>query len=250
MIRKNLLKKLGVLAVIGMLTAAPIMAVNAAAGDRTASGNSTVASGNNTQEPSKDDSKDQDESKDQDDSDDQGNTGSVAQTDDDAEEPTENFTVFTATGDPVPTTVTGSYTVTCVPGVAFTTPKAELPSDLTVTVTNSARGPMAAQCIDNGLAMLTASGVDAQKGPEIDLTAKLGDINTSDISKKLTVSFGIPNDFRQAGYDYALILVQPGGRVSILADKKTNPSCITVDTSGFGVYVLVKAPAGSFDSYR
>lgn len=265
MVRKNLFKKLGVLAVIGMLTAAPILGVNAAASGSTATGNNTVASGNNTQasgnntqEPSKDDQ--EDDNKGQDSSDDQGNTGnndstggstsSAAQADDDAEEATENFTVFTATGDPVPSTVAGSYTVTSVPGVAFTTPKAELPSDLTVEVANSTRGPLAAQCVENGVAMLTASGIDVTKGPEIDILAKLGDINTSDISQKLTVSIGLPKDFMQNGYDYALILVRPGGRVSVLVDKKTNPSCITVETSGFGVYALVKAPAGSFDSYK
>lgn len=259
MVRKNLFKKLGVLAVIGMLTAAPILGVNAAASGSTATGNNTVASGNNTQEPSKDDQND--DNKGQDSSDDQGNSGnsgnttggstsSAAQADDDAEEATENFTVFTATGDPVPSTVAGSYTVTSVPGVAFTTPKAELPSDLTVEVANSTRGPLAAQCVENGVAMLTASGIDVTKGPEIDILAKLGDINTSDISQKLTVSIGLPKDFMQNGYDYALILVRPGGRVSVLVDKKTNPSCITVETSGFGVYALVKAPAGSFDSYK
>lgn len=256
MVRKNLFKKLGVLAVIGMLTAAPILGVNAAASGSTATGNNTVASGNNTQEPSKDDQND--DNKGQDSSDDQGNSGnsgnttggSTSSADDDAEEATENFTVFTETGDPVPSTVAGSYKVTSVPGVAFTTPKAELPSDLTVEVANSTRGPLAAQCVENGVAMLTASGIDVTKGPEIDILAKLGDINTSDISQKLTVSIGLPKDFMQSGYDYALILVRPGGRVSVLVDKKTNPSCITVDTSGFGVYALVKAPAGSFDSYK
>lgn len=274
MVRKNVLGKIGVFAMAVMLAAAPVTTAGAAASGATgnntvasgATGNNTVApgatgnntvtpgnttggstaasgaTGNNTVTP--------------------GNTtggstvntgaaaseaaGSVGS----ASEEADNYVVTTAAGTSLVSTVPGVYAVSCVPGVAVTTPKSQLPGNLTVEVRDSARGPRAAQSIEDGIAVLAASGVNAVKGPEVDVLAYVEGAKTIDLTGRITVAFGIPSDFKQAGYDYAVLLIQEGGRVSILPDSKADSACITVSTPGAGVYVLVKAPTGSFDAFR
>lgn len=269
MIKKNVLKKIGVFAMTVMLAAAPVMAVGAANATALVSGSGTGtdidtgsedpvvtpdptdptvtpapivtpdptptvkpgATGNNSVDRPTD-------------------SGSQESDDSDDSEAEDNYVVTTAGGTTLVSTVPGVYAVSCVPGVAFTTPKNQLPGDLTVEVRNSARGDKAAQSINDGLAILAANGVNAVKGPEIDITAYIKSERTIDLDRKITVAFGIPSDFKQAGYDYAVMLIQEGGRVSILPDTKADSACITINTSGTGVYVLVKAPAGSFDKFR
>lgn len=273
MVRKNVLGKIGVFAMAVMLAAAPVTTAGAAnsgaTGNNTvasgATGNNTVApgaTGNNTVTPDNTAGDNTENPGDTTGGSTQtpgngGNTvnsGTTAnETADDeggASEEADNYVVTTAAGTSLVSTVPGIYAVSSVPGVAVTTPRNQLPGDLTVEVRNSSRGAKAAQSIEDGLAVLAASGVNAVKGPEVDVLAYVEGAKTVDLAGRITVAFGIPDDFKQAGYDYAVLLIQEGGRVSILPDTKADSACITVSTPGAGVYVLVKASAGSFDAFR
>lgn len=269
MIRKNVFKKVGVFAMTVMLAATPLMAVNAAEGTQlfSSSKGSSLESELETpvQTPDQPETPEKPATPEEPAATEKPATpekpaatekpaadsgASVSSDSSSSEKDDDNYVVATSAGSKLVSTVKGSYIVSCVPGVAFTTPKSQLPADLSVLVCNSARGDKAATSINDGLAILAANGVSAVKGPEVDINAYIKGAKTIDFGGTVTVAFGIPADFKQAGYDYAVILVQEGGRVSILPDTKADPACITVNTSGAGVYVLVKAPAGSFDKFR
>ncbi len=165
--------------------------------------------------------------------------------------PVENKVVATDSGLVLNSTVPGVYTATVVDGVAVTTAKAGIPAGLSLTVSNSTRGSMAEKSINDGMAILAANGIAAVHGPEVDIMSYIQGAKATDINATLTIVMGVPASFRQAGYEYAVLLIQEGGRVSILPDvEAADPSIVAVETQGFGVYVLVKAPAGSFDSFR
>lgn len=238
MVQKSVLKKLGVFAMAVMLASAPIIAVNAASGSQmeratngtTESNDPVVTPAPKPVVPAP--------------------APNVEEDNDEEDESAPSYFVTNASGQRLVSTAIGVYNVTCVPGVAITTPAKELPGGMTVKVTNSQRGHMAAQSIQDGLAILAQSGVSATKGPEIDITAYIDSARKTDIDKKVAISIGIPSDFKQDGYDYAVILVQAGGRVSILPNISADPAYITVSTSGTGVYVIVKAPAGSFNLFQ
>lgn len=260
MIRKNVLKKVGVFAMTVMLAATPLMAVNAAGGTQLSSSSkgssleseleTPVQTPDQPETPEKPEKPETPEKPAEPEKPAVDSGASASSDSSSSEQDNDNYVVVTSAGSKLVSTAKGSYIVSCVPGVAFTTPKGQLPEDLSVLVCNSARGDKAAASINDGLAILAANGVSAVKGPEVDINAYIKGAKTIDLGGTVTVAFGIPADFKQAGYDYAVILVQEGGRVSILPDTKADPACITVNTSGAGVYVLVKAPAGSFDKFR
>lgn len=242
MVQKSALRKIGVFAMTVMLAASPIMAVNAESANQMTK--ATAGTGDTTSDPAGSET-----------------PKPVTPTpkpvvpapavDDDAEdENTASFVVTTTAGQVLVSTVPGVYNVSCVPGLAITTPAKELPSGMTVEVNNSTRGEKAAQSIQDGLAILKSNGVNAAKGPEIDIAAYINGTNKTDLDQKFAISIGIPSGFKEAGYDYAVMLIQIGGRVSILPNTSADPAYITVSTSGLGVYVLVKAPAGSFQMFQ
>lgn len=241
MVQKSVLKKIGIFMLTAVLAAAPIMAVNAESAGQMAraaggTGDTTSDPGPNTQDPRPTTS---------------GNSTSKPVAAPAAPSVSATaYVVTNAAGQKLVSTVPGVYSATCVPGVAITTPASELPKGMTVEVRNSARGPMAAQSIQDGLTILAQSGVSAVKGPELDVSAYIQGANKSDLDGKVTMCIGIPAEFKQAGYDYAVMLVQVGGRVSILPNTLSDPELIAVNTKGFGVYVLVKAPAGSFKMFQ
>lgn len=244
MVQKSALRKIGVFAMTVMLAASPIMAVNAESANQMAK--AAAGTGDTTSDPAGSET-----------------PAPVVPTpkpvvsapdvdeDDDAEdENAASYVVTAAAGQVLVSTVPGVYNVSCVPGVAITTPAKELPSGMTVEVNNSTRGEKAAQSIQDGLAILKSSGVSATKGPEIDIAAYINSTNKTDLDQKFAISIGIPSAFKEAGYDYAVMLIQVGGRVSILPNTSADPAYITVNTSGLGVYVIVKAPAGSFKMFQ
>ena len=238
MVKKSALRKIGVFAVAVMLAVSPIIAVNASASQmesRTGGTDTSDPTAEPTAEPTAAPTA-------------VPTAAPVVDEDDDDQE--ENYVVTTASGKELVSTIPGVYNVGCVPGVAITTPAKELPSGMTVEVTNSARGSQAAKSIQDGLAILANNGVNATKGPEIDFAAYINGASQTEIDKKFAVSIGIPSDFKQAGYDYAVMLIQTGGRVSILPNTSADSAYITINTNGFGVYVLVKAPAGSFKVFQ
>ena len=177
-----------------------------------------------------------------------------------AEKPAEapavnNSAVTTASGQVLNSSVAGVYTVTAVDGLAVVTPAADCTSAfgsdaVEMLAQNSDHGPKAEASLQHGMAQLESDGVAATKGPVVDLLAYVAGGKVNDIAAPITVSMGVPADFQTAGYDYAVIRVQEGGRVSVLTDSNPDPAILTFATDGFGVFSMLKAPSGSFDKYK
>ena len=280
MVSKKVLKKIGVFAMTAILAAAPALAVSANPGgislQAVGDGAGDVETGDNNEPGTPGDVETGDNNE-------PGTPGDVetgdnnkpgtpvipstpsspaspsASTSSSASSVHVNYNVVTnSLGNKQVSTVNGFYFVTVASGVAVVTPYADVltafgagaGSDVKVVAVDSEHGPAAGVSINDGLARLAADKVAAVKGPEVDINAYLNGQQVIDINSPITIAIGIPASFRQAGYDYAVIRVQEGGRVSILTDKDQDPDTITINTSGFGVYVLVKAPAGSFNKYN
>ncbi|MCM1175359.1 MAG: hypothetical protein NC341_09945 [Blautia sp.] len=150
----------------------------------------------------------------------------------------------------VTTSVKGVYLATSVNGAAVTTSVANIASsyNLGTGETPCARvynmdvkkSPLAAAAIDNA-----AEALGATVGPYINV--ELGFVKGGKFGllpsdgAQITMSFGIPKSFIQAGKTYAVICVRPGGAVTILPNISTNPNVITfATTGGQGAYAIIK----------
>lgn len=241
MVSKKVLKNIGVFAMAVMLAAAPVLAVSANASQQMQQGR--IA----TEDPGTVDPV--------------VSSSSVGQT---VKTTVNTLTlrknpIYSAAGDKLVSSVDGAFIAKSVDGVIVATLKADVlaafgagaDATVTVDVMESTHGPAAERSINDGLAILAANQVEAVKGPVLDINAYLNGKKVTDIDTPINIMVGIPESFRQAGYEYAVILVQEGGRVSILTDEASfDTTLISVNTTGFGVFTIVKAPAGSFDSYK
>ena len=237
MVSKKVLKNIGVFAMAVMLAAAPVLAVSA-------NGSVQMRAGDGS-----------------DTTDTTPGSSAVSQT----VKTTVNTAtlrknpIYSAAGDKLVSSVDGAFVAKSVDGVIVATLKADVlaafgagaDATVTVDVTETNHGPAAERSINDGLAILAANQVEAVKGPVLDINAYLNGQKVIDINTPINIMVGIPESFRQAGYEYAVILVQEGGRVSILTDEASfDTTLISFNTTGFGVFAIVKAPAGSFDSYK
>lgn len=246
MVSKKVLKNIGVFAMAVMLAAAPVLAVSANGSKllRAGGGTDTTDTTTDTKTPAA------------------TSSSPVSQT---AKTTTTNTAtlrknpVFSAAGDKLVSSVDGAYEAKSVNGVIVATIKADVlaafgagaDATIVVDVLESNHGPAAERSINDGLAILAANQVEAVKGPVLDINAYLNGQKVIDINTPVNIVVGIPESFRQAGYEYAVILVQEGGRVSILTDVASfDTTLISFNTTGFGVFAIVKAPAGSFDRYK
>lgn len=188
-------------------------------------------------------------------------TAAPTETPEDSSEGSQEYVadvVTMAGGTVLRTTVPGTYRATVVEGVAVTTPLSAVNAafgagrgDCVEMVCLDTRcGEQARASINDGLTMLEANGIQAQSGAVLDMMAYLNGRKVVDINNPITITIGIPASFRQAGYEYAVIRVQEGGRVSILPNRSEDPSVLSVESDGFGVFAIIKAPAGSFDIFR
>lgn len=150
----------------------------------------------------------------------------------------------------VTTSVRGVYLATSVNGVAITTSVANIASsyNLGAGETPYARvynmdvkkSPLAAAAIN-----AAAEALGATVGPYINV--ELGFVKGGKFGllpadgAPITMSFGIPKSFVQAGATYAVICVRPGGAVTVLPNTSTNPNVITFSTTGGqGAYAIIK----------
>lgn len=150
----------------------------------------------------------------------------------------------------VKTTVKGVYIATSVNGSAITTALSTITSSygLTAGETPSARiynldvkkSPLAAAALDS-----VAQSVGAVVGPYVNV--EIGKLAGGKFSllpsdgAEITVSFGIPSSFAQAGKTFAVACVRPGGAVSILEDTDSNPNTVTFNTTGGqGAYAIIR----------
>lgn len=150
----------------------------------------------------------------------------------------------------VTTSVKGVYLATSVNGVAITTSVANIASsyNLGAGETPYARvynmdvkkSPLAAAAINSA-----AEALGATVGPYINV--ELGFVKGGKFGllpadgAPITMSFGIPKSFVQAGATYAVICVRPGGAVTVLPNTSTNPNVVTFSTTGGqGAYAIIK----------
>lgn len=247
MVSKKVLKNIGVFAMAVMLAAAPVLAVSANGSSfmRTAPGTDPT-----TTDPTTDPKPVVTPS---------SPVSTTAKTTVTNTATLRKNPVISAAGDKLVSSVDGVYDAKSVKGVIVATLKADVlaafgaGADATVVVDvhESNHGPAAERSINDGLAILAANQVQAVKGPVLDIDAYLNGKKVTDINAPVNLVVGIPESFRQAGYEYAVILVQEGGRVSILTDLASfDNTLVSFNTTGFGVFAIVKAPAGSFDSYK
>lgn len=160
-------------------------------------------------------------------------------------------------GTVINTTVPGHYFVTILSGFASRTPLAEINAAFALgageravlKVYNSSCGPLAQDCVNNAAASLGAT-----VGPMLDVFGGKegnGGIQLiAEANSPITYTVGLNEGFKQAGYDYAVIIVQDGGKVTIVPDTDKDSNTVTFATKGFGVMAMVKAPAGTFNAYR
>lgn len=249
MVRK-VLKNMGVITMAALLLASPVLAVRAAGTE----GGSTVSSGNSESDDTSSSTVTNTTT----------SSSTVAATESvSTPAPVETprvvrNVVIVGDGNELVSTVEGTYSANVVSGVAVTTPLADVTTafgasesdSVEMAVVNTAHGPAAEASINDGLARLAADKVAAVKGPAIDIEGYLNGQWMVDLSAPVSITVGIPESFREDGYDYAVLRIQEGGKVSILLDKGSDPSVISFDTDGFGVFVVVKAPAGSFNKYK
>lgn len=247
MVTKKILRNIGVFALTAMLAVSPVVAVNANPGAmvRNSAVDTTTTT---TDEPSQDVITPCTPSA-------PATSTAPAVT---TVAPAVKDDVTLADGSVVSSTVPGRYIANVVDGVAITTPAvsfgaalgAASGSEVYVSVCDTACGPMAQQSVKDGMAGLATAGVNAINGPVIDIYAYVNNASVIDANAPVELKIGVPASFKQEGYDVAIICVQYGGRVSVLVDKDADPNTITCDTKGFGVFAMVKAPAGSFDRYK
>lgn len=243
MVSKKVLKNIGVFAMTAMLVASPAFAVSANASGPVARVNVHNVHSTSTPASTSESSSESGESA--------SSSSSVGVS-------LASKAVVTSSGVKLVSTVNGVYHAKSVDGAAVITPAADVLAAfgasnigaVKMDVVDSVHGPAATVSINYGLAVLTADNVSAVKGPELDMNAFLNGKKVVDINQPISIAVGVPASFRTAGCDYAVMLIQEGGRVSILPNLSTDPNVISVNSKGFGVYVLVKAPAGSFDKYR
>lgn len=237
MVSKEVFKRIGVFAVAAMVAVSPVLAVNATGN----AGIQLLAADGVTSDTS--------------DPQPQPSQTSPAQS---SSQSYRANVVTTAEGTKLVSTVPGECYVLAVDGVAVRTPRTEVKEafgaaagdSVSMNFVDTKCGKLARQSIADGVALLAANKIQVEEGPVVDVNAFLNDKKVTDIDTPITISLGIPASFREEGCEYAVILVQEGGSVSILTNQSEDPSVLTVETKGFGVYAIVKAPAGSFDIYK
>lgn len=244
MVSKKVLGKIGVFAVAALVSASPVLAVNANGGIMQLGASRAGTSDPVTSDPVVPDRPEQPET--------------PAESDDSGQPVFCNDAVTTASGERLVSTVPGNYAVSDVDGVAVVMPLSAVkaafgaqPGEyVSMDVRNSMHGELAAQSIKDGIEILAANHVEAVKGPVVDISGYLNGSSVVDLGSPITITVGIPSSFREEGFEYAIIRVQPGGKVSVLTNQSEDPATLVVETDGFGVFALIKAPAGSFDSFK
>lgn len=90
-----------------------------------------------------------------------------------------------------------------------------------------------------------AKSMNAVVGPTINI--ELGKMAAGKYSllpadgTPIEIKLGIPKSFAQPDKTFAMVCVRPGGMVTILQDKDTNPDTVTFDTTGGqGAYAIIK----------
>lgn len=90
----------------------------------------------------------------------------------------------------------------------------------------------------------------AERGAIVQIKGYVDERNASvtKLRKAITISFDMKETFRDSSCDYAVIRINDK-KMTILPDTDDDNYLITVETDELGEFVLIKAPAGSFDAF-
>ncbi len=117
-------------------------------------------------------------------------------------------------------------------------------------VSNAEMGPVAKSTLNHAAASLGAAEV---KTVNMRLEEYVTDGGWTKAIKetpaRIRVCIGLPAGSDPAK-DYAVISLKEEGGYEVLGDLDPNPATITVDTDCFSTYMIVAAPAGTFNQYR
>lgn len=117
-------------------------------------------------------------------------------------------------------------------------------------VSEATRGPVAKSVLDYAAALLGAVEVKT-----IDMKLEKYDEKSGwtqpvkGTADRLRVCIALPVGSDPAK-DYAVISLKEEGAYEVLGDLDPNPATITVDTDYFDAYMIIAAPAGTFNHYR
>lgn len=118
-----------------------------------------------------------------------------------------------------------------------------------LNVTESACGPVAKRTLNSKAAALGASEV---KTLDMDLEEYIKTGWTQDVTEttgRIRVCFELPKGSDPSG-DYAVLSLKADGVVEVLGDLDPDPATLTVDSDYFDTFMIVSAPAGTFNNYR
>lgn len=166
-------------------------------------------------------------------------------------------------GTKVQSTIAGQYRASSVAGAVVVTPLAEVNTAVGVVngekayakIGDSLCGADSKASMEGMVAILNNSTPGVIAGPMLDIwmgkTSMAGVYtNVTKTLQPVKFTIGIPQSFKTEGYDMALIRVQEGGKVTVIADTDNDPNTITFATDEFGTFTLVKGPAGSFAAFK
>lgn len=118
-----------------------------------------------------------------------------------------------------------------------------------LNVTDSGCGPVARRTLNSKAASLGASEV---KTLDMDLEEYIKTGWTQDVTEangRIRVCIVLPKGSDPAK-DYAVLSLKADGVVEVLGDLDPDPATITVDSDYFDTFMIVSAPAGTFNNYR
>lgn len=162
-----------------------------------------------------------------------------------------------ADGTVIKSTVPGSYTakklvaVPAAPAAAINSAfGVKAGQTAFIRIADSNYGPAAKASLDAAV-----KAVNAELGPVIDIAAgvmdKNGKLNSVGKAGALVeFQVKIPAGFAKAGYEVAMINIQPGGTVAFCPNWSTDPGTMKMYTDTFGVFAFVNVPAGSMDTVK
>lgn len=118
-----------------------------------------------------------------------------------------------------------------------------------LNVTDSGCGPVARRTLNSMASSLGASEV---KTLDMDLEEYVKTGWTQDVEEtnsRIRVCIELPKGSDPAR-DYAVLSLKKEGVVEVLGDLDPDPVTITVDSDYFDTFMIVSAPAGTFNNYR
>lgn len=117
-------------------------------------------------------------------------------------------------------------------------------SNVRLSCVDSECGNAAKQSIYDEISMLSGAGIQAELLDIIDIYAYVDDLSVLNASSPIRFILNLDDTIQDESKDFEIVLVQSGGAITLLPDIDEDPSTVTFDTPGFGVFALIEIPAG------